>query len=271
MGRAVFVPVDARRYVMRRVSVLVTVLWACQSTYGVTLVGPSTAVLDGERFGLSVEYSQADTDLTFDLEPGESTENFDWQTAHAVFAVAATEHWDVFLRLGAAQAEDTGFDGDMEFSWGLGTRVTAFTWHDFSWGVLAQFTALLSRQDTVREFLVNDVPMLLDTKEDLHVNEYVIATGPTWRHGPLSLYGGLLVRYATGEFEVDAGDLVFQQSDIDAEWDVGGYVGGMLTVYRPQTTPTYGIARGDLVAEGRFTGDSTGFSVGLLLPFGGEL
>ncbi len=256
---------------MRRVSVMVTILWVCQSTYGLTLVGPSTAVLEGNRFGLAAEYSQADTDLTFDLEPGEFTDNFDFQGAYAVFSMAALERWDLFLRLGAAQAEATGFDGSMEFSWGLGTRVTAFTWDDFGWGVLAQFTALLSRQDTVEEFLIDDVPTLLDTKEELHVNEYVFATGPTWRHGPLALYGGLLVRYATGEFELDASDVVFQQSDIDADWDVGGYVGGMLTVYRPKTPHTYGIARGDLVAEGRFTDDTTGFSVGLLLPFGGEL
>jgi hypothetical protein len=256
---------------MRRVSAVVTVLLVCPSAYGLTLVGPSTAVLDGNRFGLTAEYSQADTDLTFDLEPGEFTDNFDFQAAYAVFSFAAFERWDLFLRLGAAQAEATGFDGSMEFAWGLGTRVTAFTWHDFAWGVLAQFTTMLSRQDTVQEWLIDDVPMLLDTKEDLNVTEYVFATGPTWRHGPLALYGGLLVRYATGEFEADAGDLVDKQSDIDAEWDVGGYVGGTLTVYRPKTPPTYGIARGDLMAEGRFTGDSTGFSIGLLLPFGGEL
>jgi hypothetical protein len=256
---------------MRRAGIVVAVLLFCQPVYGLTLVGPSTAVLDGERFGLTAEYSQADTDLTFDLEPGELTDNFDFQGAYAVFSMAAMERWDLFLRLGAAQAEATGFDGDMQFSWGLGTRLTAFTWQDFGWGVLAQVTTMLSRQDTVQEFLIDDVPTLLDTKEDLNVTEYVLATGPTWRHGPLALYGGLLVRYTTGEFELEAGDLVDEQSDIDAEWDVGGYVGGMLTVYRPQTPPTYGIARGDLVAEGRFTGDSTGFSVGLLLPFGGEL
>jgi hypothetical protein len=256
---------------MRKLGVIFTILWVCRSVCGQTLVGPSTAVLDGNRFGLSFEYGQADTDLTFDVGRGDFTENFDFQSVQAVFAVAATEHWDFFLRLGAAQAEATGFDGDMEFSWGMGTRATVLTWHDFTWGVLAQFTSLLSRQDSVEEFLIDDVPQLLDTKQDLHVTEYVFTTGPTWRHDPLALYGGLLVRYATGEFKVDAGDLIDEQSDIDAEWDVGGYVGGMLTVYRPKTPHTYGIARGDLVAEGRFTGDSTGFSVGLLLPFGGGL
>jgi hypothetical protein len=262
--------VDTKRRDMRQVSVILVVLLVCRGTYGLTLVGPSTAVLEGERFGLTFEYSQADTDLTFDLEPGEFTESFDWQTAYAVFSMAATERWDLFLRLGAAQAEATGFDGDMEFSWGFGTRATVLTWDDFAWGVLAQFTNLLSRYDTVEEFLIDDVPTLLEAKEDLRVTEYVFATGPTWRHDPFSLYGGLLVRYATGEFKVEA-DRVYRQADIDAEWDAGGYVGGRLTVYRSKAPHTYGIARGDLVAEGRFTGDSTAFSIGLLLPFGGQL
>jgi hypothetical protein len=255
---------------MRRVTVILVVLLVCRSACGQTLVGPATAILDGNRFGLSLEYGQADTDLTFDVGRNDVTENFDWLASYAVFSVAALERWDFYLRLGATQAETTGFDGDMEFSWGMGTRATVLTWHDFTWGILAQFTSLFSRYDTVDEFLVDDVPTLLDAKEDLRVTEYLFATGPTWQHDPLSLYGGLLVRYATGEFKVDA-DPVYVQSDIDAEWDVGGYVGGLLTVYRPKTLHTYGIVRGDLVAEGHFTGDSTGFSIGLLLPFGGEL
>jgi hypothetical protein len=249
---------------------MLVVLLVCRSSYGLTLVGPSTAVLEGNRFGLAVEYGQADADLTFDLDPGELTEDFDFQTVYGVLSVAALERWDLFLRVGAAQADATGFEGDMNFSWGVGTRVTAFTWHDIGWGVLAQFTTLLSRYDTVDEFLVEDVPTLLDAKEDLNVSEYVFATGPTWRHGPLSLYGGLLVRYAIGEFEVET-DLFDDQSDIEGEWDVGGYVGGGLRLFRSKTPGAYGIAQGDLIAEGRFTGDSTGFSIGLLMPFGGAL
>ena len=234
---------------------------------GQTPVGPSTAVLNGSRFGLSVEYGQADADVVFEVDGG-AQENFDFQTVYAGFSAALTSRWDFFVRLGGSQAEAPGFDGDWNVAWGMGTRVTALQWHAFRWGVLAQFTNLISDFDTVGEFLVDDTPTLLDATDELNLIEYVLATGPTWRQGPLSLYGGLLLRYVDGEFETIAGDF-FDRFDIDAQWDVGGYVGGQVTLFETDPARTYGVSRCDLTAEGRFTGDSTGFSVGLLLPFGG--
>jgi hypothetical protein len=240
----------------------------CQSVLATTLAGPSTAMLNGERFGLSLEYSQADVDIPFDLA-GDNTENFDFDTTFAVFSAAATSWWEFFLRVGAAQAEATGFDGDMNLSWGLGTRLTAFEWGDFTWGAMAQFTNLVSRFDTVEEWLLDDVPTLLPTDEELNIVEYDFATGPTWRHDRFTAYGGLLLRYVTGSVDFDAG-IARDSFDVDRQWDVGGYVGGAVTLFKADPSHVAGLGRCDLMAEGRFTDDSTGFSVALLLPFGGE-
>lgn len=252
---------------MRRGGIVLAVLWVCAPVLGQTPVGPSTAVLNESRFGLSVEYGQAEADVVFEVDGG-SPENFDFQTAYAGFSAALTSRWDFFLRLGGSQAEGPGFDGDWNFSWGMGTRATVLQWRAFRWGVLAQFTSLISDLDTVGEFLVDDTPTLLDTTDELNLIEYVLATGPTWRQGPLSLYGGLLLRYVEGELETITADFS-DQFDIDERWDVGGYVGGQVTLFQADPARTYGVSRCDLTAEGRFTGDSTGFSVGLLLPFGG--
>ena len=43
-----------------------------------------------------------------------------------------------------------------------------------------------------------------------------------------------------------------------------------MTLFQIDPARTFWVNRCDLTAEGRFTGDSTGFRVGLLLPFGGE-
>jgi hypothetical protein len=224
-------------------------------------VGPSTAVLNGTRFGVFGEYGQADAEIAF---KGAGKENFDFRTAFAGLAVALTERWDFFVRVGGSQAETTGFDGGWNVAWGLGTRYTVLKWNDFSWGIMGQFTNVVSELDTVEEFLVDDTPTLLAAEEELSLGEYVFATGPTWRQGPLSLYGGLLVRYADGEFEILAGRSE-DEFNVDAQWDVGG----QLTLFQIDPARTYGFSRCDLTAEGRFTQDSTGFSVGLLLPFGG--
>lgn len=225
---------------MQRRGSICVVLLVSGIALGQAPVGPSTAVLNGSRFGLSAEYSRADVDVIY---AGGAKESFDFQTAYANFAVGLTNRWDFFVRLGGSQAEDTGFDGDWYVSWGMGTRVTAFQWRDFGWGALAQFTTLLSRSDTA----------------ELNLVEYVIGTGPTWQHGPLSLYGGPLLRLADGKV----------LADVHSRWDAGGYIGGRVSLFQIDPSHTSGINRCDLVAEGRFTGDSTGFSVGVLLPFGG--
>jgi len=231
-------------------------------------IGPSTAFLNGTRLGLSVEYGQADADIVFEGTGGVK-ENFDFRTAYAGLSAALTERWEFFARLGGSQAETSGFDGDWNLSWGLGTRYTAFQWHAVRWGVLAQFTNLISQDETQELFSIEGVPTLLDATDELNLEEYVFATGPTWQRGRLSLYGGFLLRYLTGDFEVLAGRYGYHV-DLDAQWDVGGYIGGAVTLFQTDPAYTYGFSRGDLVAEGRFTGDSTGFSVGLRLPFGGE-
>jgi hypothetical protein len=239
----------------------------CGAVSGQTLVGPSTAVLNESRFGLSAEYSQADVDVTY---TDGSKADFDFQTAYAGFAAALTSRWDFFVRLGGSQAEANDAGGDWNLSWGMGTRLTAFRWHDFSWGVLAQFTNLISEHDTVSLFDVSGTPTLLPATEKLSLVEYVFATGPTWQHGPLLLYGGPLLRYADGELEARAiASDVHGQLDVDPKWDIGGYFGGRVSLFQADPSRACGINRCDLTAEGRFTGDSTGFSVGLLLPFGG--
>lgn len=91
-----------------------------RSAFGGAPVGPSTAVLHGTPFGLSVEYSQAEADLTFKTN-GRLTEEFDLRTVFATLSAALTNQWEFFLRVGGSQAEAPGFDGDWNLAWGLGT------------------------------------------------------------------------------------------------------------------------------------------------------
>ena len=252
---------------MQRRGMILAVLLVAGSALGQAPVGPSTAVLNGTRFGLFGEYSQGDADIIF---KGAVKESFDFRTAFGGFATALTDRWDFLIRLGGSQAETAGFDGNWNIGWGLGTRITALQWNDFSWGVMAQFTNLVSRFDTVEEFLVEGAPTVLAAEDELNLVEYVFATGPTWRHGPFSLYGGLLVRYEDGEFEALAkGARASLRADIDARWDVVGYVGGQVTLFKIGPAQANWFNRCDLTVEGRFTGDSTGFSAGVMLPFGG--
>jgi len=250
---------------MQRRGMILAVLLVGGPVLGQAPAGPSTAVLNGTRFGLFAEYGTADTDIIF---AGGAKESFDFQTAFAGFAAALTDRWEFFVRLGGSQADTAGFDGNWNIAWGLGTRYTVLKWNDFSWGALIQFTNLVSRFETVILPAIPEAPPE-KAEEELDIAEYVFATGPTWRRGPFSLYGGLLLRYGDGEFAIITQSFE-DQFDVDARWDVGGYVGGRVTLFKTDPSRSCGFSRCDLTVEGRFTGDSTGLSVGLLLPFGGE-
>jgi len=255
---------------MQRIVILLAVLVTCPAAFATTLMGPPAAMLNGERFGLSAEYSQTDADIAFEHAGDAIAGDFDFYGGYDVFSAAATRWWEFFLRLGAARADASDFGGDTNLSWGLGTRLTAFEWGDFTWGAMVQFTNIISRFETMEQFLdEGDSVVLLETEEELGVVEYDFATGPAWRHGRFSLYGGLLLRYVTGYVDFDAG-VARDKFDIDTRWDVGGYVGGTFSVFMADPSRASCLGRCDLMAEGRFTGDSSGFSVALLLPFGGE-
>lgn len=253
---------------MRRGVLILAILWLSGPVFGQAPVGRSTGILGGSRLGLSFDYGQANPEIVFGVDGGDK-ERLDFQTAFATFSAALTSRWEFFVRVGGAQAETTGFDGGWNVSWGLGTRATLLRWRDLSWGGLVQFTNLVSRFDTMEEFSIDGTPTLLNATDELNLGEYVLATGPTWQQGPLTLYGGLLLRYADGEFEILAGRLG-DQFDVDARWDFGGYLGAGVTLFERDPAHTWGFSRCTLTAEGRFTGDSAGFSVGVLLPFGGE-
>lgn len=257
---------------MRRKVFILAILGVCPAVFGQTPLGPATGVLEGSRAGVNADYSRADTDVVF--RDGRK-KTFDSQTAYATLSVALTHQWDFFVRVGGSQAETAGFDGQWDVSWGLGTRITAFQWRDFRWGFLGQVTNLVSRMENQHEFLVDDTPVVLPTTDELNLTEYVFATGLTWRHGPFTLYGGPLVRYVTGEFEIvtnrsDNFDRNDEGNDLRDRWDAGGYVGGQVTLFQTDPLRTYWFNRCTLQAEGRFTVDTLGFSVGVLLPFGGE-
>jgi hypothetical protein len=261
---------------MQRLAILLATLGICPSVaFATTLIGPPAAMLNGERFGLSFEYSQTTDDITFEHANGAVASNFEIPSGYAVFSAAATRWLEFYVRLGAARADASDFGGDTNLSWGLGTRLTAFEWGDFSWGAMLQLTNMLSYFKTGEQFLADDDSVVvLETEEELNHVEYDFATGPSWRHGRLCVYGGLLLRYVTGYLDFDAGRIgdrtIGDRFDIDTCVDVGGYLGGTFSLLKADSPREFWPSRCDLTVEGRFTGDSSGFSIALLLPFGGQ-
>lgn len=221
-------------------------------------MGPPKALLGQDQWSVGLEYARQ----SIDLEAfGEVT---DIQVAPLFVTVEDGEHkiqdlesnvvlcqvgyglgddWDVFLRLGAADAEDDieriypdgatdlyqGFDGSFGFAWGLGTRATFWQDGDVSWGGLVQMTWLTPDDSDIS--LYGDTDFSGNAEIDFW--EVQIAVGPTVHvDDSFRIYGGPFLHFVDGDLDlsgqtVDMGSQIRVEAsgDIDEESQFGGYAG----------------------------------------------
>lgn len=139
-------------------------------------MGPPMAVLEEGQWAFGAEYAHREADLKAQgtyverLDGADPTYAFergtiDDLTSHAIFARLAygiCDNWDVFVRVGLADARDDmtlqtapdtssstalTYDGSHGFAYGLGTRATFCRWGPWTFGGLAQATWLQPDSD----------------------------------------------------------------------------------------------------------------------------
>ncbi len=202
---------------------------------------PSTDAWFGYTLGAEYEYS----DMDIDLDGRE--QGFDIRAVYGVFTVPLSPRWDFFLRLGGANVSTDDFDGRTEWAWGMGARATIATWDELSLEAKGQITSVTSSKARTITLLDSDSePNDYRGDDELGLFEYNLKVGPTWSHGPLSLSGGVMARYMTGDFKYYGGST----QDVDHDLRIGGYIGAGLGI-----TNTIGIF-GDVQADeqlSRFT------------------
>jgi len=206
--------------------------------FGGSPLGPPTAGLDRGRLRAAGEYSYGETDLEWDekLEVLHGdVEDLATSVVLGRLAYGVTQHWEAYLRLGAADAQfdmkdyslalpeaanneqlhlpDASFDGGYELVWGFGGKYTFWQpREDLDWGVMFQM-AWFDWDDRVagaasqklsgagQEFTVaGDYAMGID----LEYYELEVALGPTWQATDrLCVYGGPFLHWIRGEMDVD--------------------------------------------------------------------
>jgi len=142
--------------------VLVTAILG-STAFGGAPVGPPMAVLGEGQWGIGIEFGMEEMDLsacgtlteTAGLFADSSDELFDVEDleSNMIFgnlAYGVCDNWDVYVRLGAANAEDdirTGpgevpltFDGSYGFAWGIGSRATLCRSGAWTFGSVLQVT-----------------------------------------------------------------------------------------------------------------------------------
>lgn len=256
-------------------------------------LGPPRAIAGHHRWIVDFEYAHQRIDLT---TCGKCSEAYDplWDspiTSWRRFKVkdlksdmffgslgyGIHENLDVFVRFGAADAEDEispvefttcpdcahdfAFDGSYGFAWGVGTRATFCQSGNLAWGGLLQVTWVDPDESELSWQNPDDPGERLSGEMDLDWREIQIATGPTWQvTDGLCVYGGPFWQFVRGDLDVtsswildeaEAGRLVCSH-DVKEESEFGGYVGALWDL----------LENASLYAEYKFSDDFWGIGVG---------
>ncbi|MFH1370739.1 MAG: hypothetical protein ABII09_05580 [Planctomycetota bacterium] len=189
------------------------------STLAWAPMGSPTTDLKQGQFRAGFEYAHSSTD--FDVDFGGltlSADNVKSDFFVANIGYGLLDDWEMFVRLGAANAEaDYGFD------LGFGTKVTVLRKEKFSLGVLFQ----------ANWFRSDDSVDGIDAT--LKVYEIQFAAGPSYKLSDnISVFGGPFLHFIGGKLDIEGYDTY----DVKEDAEIGDFVGLEAEVCR--NTSLYG-------------------------------
>jgi len=247
-------------------------------------MGPSIATLHEGQWSLGGEFAHEKSDLeafgiTMESHEGDSTtaysqsfeiEGLETDMLFATLAYGFCDNWNVFVRVGAADAQDDvilhpetrasgedrfGFNGDMRFAWGAGARATFCRSGPWTFGGLVQVTWFDPGDSDFEYGNPSDAvegAVSGDASIDYWQTQVALAVAcqiDTW-----TLWAGPFLQYVEGDFDLD-GQIVLDNEgvgrfDCDADIEESSQLGVQFGANWDFTN------RWNLWAEGQVTGDS---------------
>jgi hypothetical protein len=247
-------------------TLVIVILWAAGilagAARGAAPMGAPLATLGQGEWSVGIEYGreQADIDASGPVtavfvEETSYTQNFtlsDLETnmIFGNFAYGINTNWDVFARLGVADAQDDivahpdrtvfldnpiGFDGGFGFAWGVGTRATLGRHGPWSVGGLIQATWFYPGDDGVPSGPSPNVAYTL-ARGVVEVDYWQAqgALAAVYQTGPWRFWVGPFIQFTGGELDLNleysggpagAGGQIQSSADLDDDARVGGFLG----------------------------------------------
>jgi len=262
----------------------------CSVSFAGGPLGPPKAFVGHGKWLVDVEYAHESIDLKacgkvnrlqdstwFSEDEGYKIEDRGSNMFFGSLAYGLSENWDVFVRLGAADASDEikpaidegycekyCYDGGYGFAWGVGTRATFCQCGPWTFGAVGQLTWYNpgGGKDTFA-FDANDV---MSAKFDAKWRQYQVGIGATYQADGWWVYGGPCFLFVNGDLDVDATETITVGEpatyvakgtlDLREESEFGGWVGVGCNL--PQNATCY--------AEAQFYGDGWLIGGGVLFP-----
>ena len=267
----------------------------CSVSFAGGPLGPPRALVGHGKWLVGVEYAHEQIDLK---ACGKTTSGYEespgvwiWDSDDTRFKVedmrlnmffgslayGLCENWDVFARVGAADAKDEvkpaindgsgekyQFDGSYGLAWGVGTRTTFCQCGPWTFGAVGQLTWFNPGDaDDTFAFDANDV---VDAKFDVDWRQLQVGIGATYQADGWWVYGGPCWFFVNGDFDVDAVETVTGEGvgtypakgtlDLMEKSEFGGWVGVGCDL--PQNAKCY--------AEAQIYGDGWAIAGGVSFP-----
>jgi len=257
------------------------------AAFGGAPVGPPMALMGEGQWGVGIEFGMEEMDLsasgtmteTAGLSVTATDELFDVEDleSNMIFgnlAYGICDNWDVFVRLGAANAEDdirTGpgevpltFDGSYGFAWGVGSRATLCRSGAWSFGSVLQVTWVDPGNDSYTgSGTLDGVPATWTGDIDMDYWQAQAALAAIYQVDLWSVWVGPFLQFVDGDL------------DVDEYWaEVGGpNTGSNVASLDLEQESEFGVLFGaayemssewNLWVEGQFSDDSWLFGIGAM-------
>jgi len=228
---------------------VIAVVGLCSSTaLALDPIGPPVAGCKQDQFSAGFELATGEMDLEASgplnksSHSGAVIDDFKSNKYLARIGYGLSDDWEIFTRLGIADAEFDGdgsypnFDSDHEFSFGVGTKKTFIDNGDVKWGAVFQF----SWAEVDDKFSNQDIsfangaiaPYYGVNKIELEWYEMQLALGPQWMVDEgIYLYGGPFLHFLEGDLDVETGSYESRyEYELEQESEFGGFVGCLVEI-----------------------------------------
>ena len=244
---------------MKKTAITIVVLM-CSQAFGLSFMGAPMAELEQGQYSFGIDYSFSDTDVELSGYGAKWTEDIETNILFSNLNYGITDEWEGFLRLGFANVEADDFNGDNEFAYGFGTKITFSEQDAISWGALLQISWLSSDDSGT---IVTDGHTVTG-KQEIDIYEIQIAIGPTYETDDLKIYGGPFLHLVSGDYDWSGtvtGPIINGSGsfslDIEQESVFGGYIG----ISKDLTSNS------NIGIEFQYTGDAQAVGVRYVLRF----
>jgi len=226
-----------KRMLLLVVALLVAGLWS-SAAWALRPMGPPMAGLEQSQMSVGFDFSWSEMNVEIEGETFDDVESLAY-LANLGYGIA--DNWEAFIRLGLAGIRDIGesgvdFEGDNQFAYGFGTKVTFAESDPLTWGGLFQM----------------DWTKTEDSDAEIDYYQIQVAVGPTYQMEGMSLYGGPFLHFVDGEGDSPGGTF-----DLEQESMFGGYVGAQFDI----------AENASCHVEYQLTGDASGIGVGVVWKF----